>query len=397
MRTVVLGVSAAIAAYKACEILRGLQKAGCEVRVIMTERAREFVGPLTFQSLSGHPVVTEMFGPGATGTIEHIRLAREADLFLAAPCTADVIGKFAGGIADDFLTTFFMATDAPVLVAPSMNVVMWSHSPVQRNVRSLRKMGIHVVEPAEGDLACGEWGSGRLAPVDEIVDRALGILGIAGKGDLAGRRVLVTAGPTAEDLDPVRTLTNRSTGRMGFAVAREALARGAEVVLVHGPTHLKPPSGAVAVPVRSALEMREAVLERLEGTSIVVAAAAVSDFRPASYSESKLSKEKGEAERTVQLVRNPDVLAEAAAAPGREGRILVGFAVESGELEPNARRKMEEKDLDLVVANPVASFEVESSRALILDRRGESQPVGPAPKETVARAILDRVAELLGG
>lgn len=392
MKQVILGVSAGIAAYKACDVLRELQRSGCEVRVVMTERARSFVGPLTFAALTGHPVVTDVLDDEASWDFQHIRLARTADLFLVCPCTADVIGKLAGGIADDFLTTFFTATEAPTLLAPAMNAVMWAHAPVRRNVEMLRGMGVRFVGPAEGDLACGETGAGRLAPVDDIVEACLEILGRPrGLGRLAGRRVLITAGPTAEDIDPVRTLTNRSSGRMGFAMAREARERGAQVVLVHGPVSLEPPEGVEVLAIRSAREMRERVLERLAETQVLVGAAAVADYRPEECATNKLKKSAGEEERSVRLVRNPDILSDAAAAGGREGRLHVGFAVETEDLATNARRKLQAKDLDLIVANDASAMGGTDGELVIFDRDGEVLRAGPAGKDALARAVWDAV------
>jgi phosphopantothenoylcysteine decarboxylase/phosphopantothenate--cysteine ligase len=389
-------VSGGIAAYKACEIVRRLREAGCDVHVILTRHAQELIPALTLQVLSGNRAITGQFERIESPDIEHVELARRAELLLVAPATANAIGKFAAGIADDFLSTFFTATEAPTLLAPAMNSRMWRHPPVEDNLARLRELGVEVVGPEEGELACGESGPGRLAGVGTIVARALEILGAPAAGDLQGLRVLVTAGPTVEDLDPVRFLSNRSTGRMGFAMAREAALRGAEVVLVHGPTTLSPPPGCRAVPVRSAVEMRDAVMQALEGTDVFVAAAAVADYRFASPSPQKIHKE-GESLR-LELVRTPDVLAEVSAAPAE--RTLVGFAAETERMEESARRKLEAKGLDLIVANPVgregAGFASETNEAVLLDRDGGREEVARTSKDDLARRVWDRVVALRG-
>jgi len=364
---VALGVTGCIAAYKAVEILRGLQKRGASVRVVMTRHATEFVTPLTFQSISGSPVITEMFAPTDDPEIKHIQLAQSIDLLLVAPATANTLAKFANGIADDFLSTVYISTTARVLVAPAMNVEMWAHPATQENVRRLRERGVEFVNPEEGYLACRTVGAGRLAEPDEIVRRALGLMvSSVGAADLAGERVLITAGPTQEALDPVRFLTNRSSGKMGYAVAEAAIARGAEVTLISGPVSLAPPRGAITISVKSASEMHHAVMDNLEDTTMVVMAAAVADYRPASVSQQKIKKNGGGI--ALELEPTDDILA----AVCREGasRIVIGFAAETEHVIENARKKLAAKGADLIVANDVSAadsgFDVETNRIALV-------------------------------
>jgi phosphopantothenoylcysteine decarboxylase/phosphopantothenate--cysteine ligase len=389
---VVLGVTGCIGAYKACEVLRELQRRGADVRVVMTSAATRFVAPMTFEALSRHPVFHDQWAPGANGDIRHVSLADEADLLLVAPATANTLGKFARGIADDALSTLYLATRAPVLVAPAMNVNMYEHPAVQENLATLRARGALVVEPGSGYLACGWLGKGRLAEPEEIVDAAMAVL--ARRHDLEGETVLVTAGPTVEDIDPVRYLSNRSSGKMGYRLAEAARDRGAKVILVSGPTSLAAPHGVEVVPVRSAQDMQRAVAERVGPATVVIAAAAVSDFRPAEASPSKIKKDSRPA--TLDLVRTPDILQGLGEAKG--ARVLVGFAAETEDLVANARRKLEAKNLDLVVANDVtaegAGFGGDTNAVVLLKRDGSRIDVPVASKREVAERILDEVRAL---
>lgn len=393
---VVLGVSGCIAAYKAAELVRQLQQEGLEVQVILTRHAQEFIRPLTFAALSGEKVITEMFpaGEGSANVevaIEHIAVADSADLLLIAPATANVLGKLAHGIADDFLTTTFLATKAPVVVAPAMNVNMWEHPTVQENVARLRQRGVHIIEPDEGYLACGWTGPGRLAKTETIFAKVREVLGL--KRDLVNETVLVTAGPTCEDIDPVRFLTNRSSGRMGYAVAEAARRRGARVILVSGPTPLAPPPVDVFERVRTTEEMRAAVRKHLDAASIIVKTAAVADFRPAKPEARKIKRT-----RTLKLELQPtaDLLGDITALDGN--RLVVGFAAETDNVLENARAKLREKKLDVVVANDVteegAGFDVETNIITILTRDGRELPLGKMSKLEVAQRLLDEVARL---
>src|SRR5882724_4784052 len=346
---VALGVTGCIAAYKAVEVLRGLQKRGASVRVVMTRHATEFVGPLTFQSISGFPVIAEMFAPTDDPEIKHIQVAQSIDLLLVAPATANALAKFANGIADDFLSTLYISTTAPVLVAPAMNVEMWAHPASRENVRRLRERGVQFIDPEEGYLACRTVGPGRLAEPREIVRRACEIIGltatassnddvVARTQDLRGERVLITAGPTQEAIDPVRFLSNRSSGKMGFAVAEAALARGAAVTLITGPVSIAVPKGARTISVRSAAEMYEAVKGNLDDATMVVMAAAVADYRPASVHQQKIKKN-GSA-LVLDLEPTDDTLAAVAHEGG--SRVVIGFAAETENVIENARKKLKE-------------------------------------------------------
>jgi phosphopantothenoylcysteine decarboxylase/phosphopantothenate--cysteine ligase len=389
---VVLGVTGCIGAYKACEVLRELQRRDVDVRVAMTAAATRFVTPMTFEALSRHPVFHDQWAPGANGDIRHVSLADEADLLLVAPATANILGKFARGIADDPLSTLYLATRAPVLVAPAMNVNMLEHPAVQENLATLRARGVGVVEPGSGYLACGWLGKGRLAEVGEIVDAAMAAL--ARRRDLEGETVLVTAGPTVEDVDPVRFVSNRSSGKMGYRLAEAARDRGARVILVSGPTSLAAPHGVEVVAVRSAEEMQRAVAGRVGPATVVIAAAAVSDYRPAAASVSKIKKTDGAV--TLELVRTPDILKGLGEAKG--GRVLVGFAAETEDLVANARKKLEAKSLDLVVANDVtaagAGFGGDTNAVILLRRDGGRVDVPRASKREVAERVLDEVRAL---
>jgi len=396
---VVVGVTGCIAAYKAAELVRLLQQEQIEVQVVMTQHAQEFITPLTFAALTGQKVITEMFGQAGTranieAAIEHVALAENMDALVIAPATANILGKLAHGVADDFLTTLYLATKAPVVIAPAMNVNMWEHPTVQANVARLRERGVKVIEPDAGYLACGMTGPGRLAKPETIVATVLEVVGA--KRDFVGETVLVTAGPTCEDLDPVRYLTNRSSGRMGYAVAEAAARRGARVILVSGPTALAPPAGVELERVRTVEEMRRAVLARLSEASIVVAAAAVADFRAKRVQAQKIRR--GRRLLQLQLEPTPNILAAVAQAKGK--RLLVGFAAETTakDLVKNARAKLRAKKLDIVVANDVtqegAGFDVETNQVTLVTRDGRTLPLPRMSKLAVAQRLLDEVRRL---
>lgn len=400
MKRVALGVTGCIGAYKAAEILRGLQKEGAEVWVVMTRHAQEFIAPITFEALSGHKVITEMFARPKSDTalgdhveIEHIALAQAIDLLLVAPATANVLGKFSYGIADDFLTTLYLATPAPTLLAPAMNVEMWSHPAVQANVHTLKARGLHFVEPSAGYLACGMEGQGRLADVEPIVAAAMHLL--SRRATLSGERILVTAGPTIEDIDPARFISNRSSGKMGYALAEEAAARGAQVTLISGPTRLDPPAGVEWVPVRSSEQMLTAVLTRVPSSTVLIKAAAVADFRPAQVQPRKIKK--SDALTEIRLEPTTDILR--AVGKIKQGQIVVGFAAETETLLENAQKKLAEKDLDLIVANDVSSpqsgFDVDTNEVTLLDRSGGIERLPLLAKREVAARILDRVEGMI--
>jgi phosphopantothenoylcysteine decarboxylase/phosphopantothenate--cysteine ligase len=394
---VALGVTGGIGAYKAVEVARGLQKRGHDVVAIMTHSAARFVGPLTFEAITRHQVITDQFMPGANADIEHIALASSIDLLLVAPATANIIAKFANGIADDFLSTLFTATRAPVLMAPAMNTNMFGHFAVRANLDTLANRGVRFVEPGEGYLACGWIGKGRLAEPEEIVAGAEAILRPG--GPLRGTRVLVAAGPTYEDIDPVRYIGNRSSGRMGFAVASEARRRGAHVLLVAGPTLLEPPRVDEIVRVRGAREMHREVLARADRVDVVVMAAAVADYAPASAAPQKMQKD--DEDLKLVLRRTPDILADLGArrSSKAERPVLVGFAAETEDVVARATAKREKKQVDLIVANdvsrPDAGFDVDVNAVTIIGADGaETRPL--ESKARVAAAILDRVERLLG-
>ncbi len=401
MSLIALGISGGIGAYKSVEVARGLQRHGHDVVAVMTESATRFVGPLTFEAITQRRVVTDQFAEGTNANIEHIALASDIALLLVAPATANVIGKFANGIADDFLSALYLATPAPVVMAPAMNTNMLAHRAVQKNLEVLSERGVRFVEPGEGYLACGWVGKGRLAEPDEIVSAVQQQL--RPDGGLAGLCVLVTAGPTYEDFDPVRYLGNRSTGRMGFAVAAEAMARGARVLLVTGPTGLEPPSGAEVERVRSADEMHAAVMSRVAEADVVVMAAAVADYTPAEGpAEQKIRK--SDSDLTVALKRTPDILAELGRQRGGAARpVLVGFSAGTSDLVGQARDKLRAKGVDIVVANDVsradAGFAVDTNAATIVTAEDvdvdapQSVPLGT--KRALARVVLDRVQQFL--
>ena len=398
MSLIALGVTGGIGAYKAVEVCRGLQKHGHDVVAVMTRAAARFVGPTTFEAITRRPVITSQWKPGMNADIEHIAIADQIALLLVAPCTANVIGKFAHGIADDFLSCLYLATRAPVVLAPAMNSNMLGHEAVQQNLRLLTARGVRFVEPGEGYLACGWIGKGRLAEPAEVVAGALDALAPAGS-TLRGRRVLVTAGPTYEDIDPVRYVGNRSSGRMGFALATEARRRGATVTLIAGPTTLEPPPTDEFVRVRSALEMHAAVLVAANRADVVIMAAAVADYTVADPALQKISKTDGPV--TLVLQRTPDILAELVRLPSRAASgspVLVGFAAETGDALTKGRAKRTRKQIDLIVANdvsaPGAGFDVPTNEVTIIGEADE-QHVPMQDKHRVAQVILDRVETLL--
>jgi len=388
---VILGVTGCIGAYKSAVILRLLQKEGFEVFPVMTRSAQQFITPLTLEKLSGHPVVTDLFDD-QTAQIEHIDLARKSDLLLVAPATANILGKFAQGIADDFLSTLYLSTTTPVIMAPAMNVEMWHHQAVQDNVGILKERGVVLVEPGSGYLACGEVGEGRLAEPELVLEAVLN--NFDRKKSLLGKKVLITAGPTVEDIDPVRFLSNRSSGKMGYAMAGEARLRGAHVVLVSGPTQLEAPGSVDRVSVRSAAEMAEAVFHHFEDSNIVVMAAAVSDFTPSVPASEKIKKEK--MDPTIKLERATDILA--ILGERKTDQLLVGFAAETQEIRANARRKLNDKGLDLIVANDISrddrGFASDFNEAIFLDPSGEEQAFPNLPKSELARILWDRIESI---
>ncbi len=395
---VAVGVTGGVAAYKAAELVRFLQQEGLEVEVVMTRAAQEFVAPLTFAALTGRKVITEMFGAPESPTanvesaIEHIAVAQRIDALVIAPATADFLARMAGGLADDFLSTLVLATKAHVIVAPAMNVNMWEHPATQENLARLRGRGVRIVEPGDGYLACGMTGPGRLAEIEEIGRAVCETLGL--RHDLEGETLLITAGPTREAVDPVRYLSNRSSGKMGYALAEAALRRGARVILVSGPVALAPPQNAEFVPVRSAEEMRRAIFERLPQTTVVLMAAAVADYRPAKPSPQKIKR--GSAPLALELEPTPDILAEISAQKG--GRTLVGFAAETSDLAENARGKLLRKGADLVVANDVtrqgAGFDVDTNIVTLVRRDGSQADLPQMSKHDLASRLLDEVAAL---
>jgi phosphopantothenoylcysteine decarboxylase / phosphopantothenate---cysteine ligase len=401
---IALGVTGGVAAYKAAELVRRLQQEKIDIQVVMTRSAREFVTPLTFAALTGKKVITEMFGAddatpaNVESAIEHIAVAQRIDLLLVAPATADILGQFAHGIAGDFLSTLYLATKAPVVVAPAMNVNMWEHPATQENLNTLRARGVHVVDPDEGYLACGMTGAGRLAATETIVGKVCAVLGL--RHDFERQTVLVTAGPTCEDVDPVRFLSNRSSGKMGYAIAEAAVRRGARVILISGPTELSVPEGADWVPVRSTDEMRKAIHGRSIEASVVIMAAAISDYRPAAAQSQKLKR--GDSRLTLELEPTPDILAELGASPAHRGsdRILVGFAAETSNLAENARAKLMRKGADMIVANDVtqegAGFDTDTNIVTLFLRDGREIPLPKLAKFDVANHILDHILLLQG-
>ena len=398
MAIVALGVTGGIGAYKAVEVCRGLQQRGHEVVAVMTRAAARFVGPITFEAITRRPVITSQWRPGMNADIEHIAIADGIALLLVAPCTANVIGKFANGIADDFLSSLYLATKAPVLLAPAMNTNMLGHEAVQRNLQALASRGVHFVEPGDGYLACGWVGKGRLAEPGAIVEAAARLLEPV-DSSLRGRHVLVSAGPTYEDIDAVRYVGNRSSGRMGFAIAGEARRRGARVTLVAGPTLVQPPAVDTLVRVRSAAEMHEAVMHAAAGADAVIMAAAVADYTPAQAAAGKIAK--ADAPMTLTLQRTKDILADLGSMRngfGASAPVLVGFAAETDNVVSRAREKRARKKADLIIANDVSrpdrGFDADTNAVTIVGEHGD-EDVPLQSKDRVASVILDRVEDLL--
>jgi phosphopantothenoylcysteine decarboxylase / phosphopantothenate---cysteine ligase len=398
-KRVALGVSGGIAAYKAAEILRGLQRAGLTVRVAVTKRACEFITPLTFRALSGAHVIVDDYAPDNPDPIAHITFSQSVDLLLIAPATANIIAKFANGVADDFLTSTYLASNAPVLVAPAMNTTMWNHPATQRNLRRLREDGVRVVLPDAGEMACGTFGPGRLSEPERIVAAALEILkerAQHARQDMTGERVLITAGATREELDPVRFLSNRSSGRMGFALAEAAYRRGAIVTIVAGATSIEPPANIHLRRAISAEEMRDAVMKEVEGATVFIAAAAVSDYRPAQRSEAKIKK--ADENLTLVLEPTPDILAEVSKAK-KNGLLVVGFAAETDNVLEYARSKLERKKLDAIVANDItragAGFDTATNIITIVTRASDEPIELPLmSKLDAAHRIIDEIVRL---
>lgn len=393
-KTVVLGVTGSIAAYKACDIISGLKKQGLNVRVILTEAGAKIITPLALEAMSGVPVVTNMFSREAPWEIEHISLAKAAHLFLIAPATANFLAKAAHGIADDMLSTTILATRAPILVAPAMNSAMYLNPMVQENMAILEKRGYGFIRPGSGRLACGDEGVGKLAAVEDIIAAARAAL--YPRQDLKGKRILVSAGPTRERIDPVRYITNRSSGKMGYAIARAAAERGAKVTLVSGPVTLTPPQGVELVNIVSSLDMFEAVTSRFDACDALIMAAAPADFTPAKAVEQKIKKQGGGME--LSLVNTQDILAAVGARKG--GRTLMGFAAESENLAENAKAKLQRKNLDFIAANDIlamdAGFGVDTNRVTLYDDAGGSHDSGPMTKEALADWLLDALAQRMG-
>ena len=390
---VVLGVTGGIAVYKACELLRLLQKRGIDVFVVMTQNACRFVAPLTFETLSGHPVAVDTFDRPQTWEVEHIALAKRADLFLIAPATANIMGKMACGIADDMLSTTVMATRAPVLVAPAMNTGMWENAAVQQNVKTLRARGVEIVAPVSGHLACGDSGAGKLEDVAVIAERACELL--FAKKDMEGLRVMVTAGPSREALDPVRYISNRSSGKMGYAIAQAAQKRGAEVTLLSGPVAIEAPQGVKLVPFTTTQELLDRASELAQEQDLLIQAAAPADYRAKEVALQKIKKQGGEP-MTFTLVENPDVAATLGKAK-RSGQVFVGFAAETNDVLAHARDKLARKNLDMIVANdvtrPGAGFDVDTNIVTLITKDGQ-EALPMMSKAEVAQRILDRALAL---
>lgn len=398
-KKVALGISGGIAAFKAAEVLRGLQRAGCTVRVAMTKRACEFIQPLTFRALSGSHVIVDDYAPDNPDPIAHITFSQTVDLLLVAPATANIIAKFANGVADDFLTSTYLAATSPVLVAPAMNTSMWHHPATQRNLRQLQSDGVHVIEPDEGEMACGTIGPGRLSDPEKIVSAALDILRSSpgqSARDLADEHVLITVGATREAIDPVRFLSNNSSGRMGFAIARAAKTRGARVTVIAGATTVDPPDNVSVIRAYSAEEMHAAVMKELPKASVFIGAAAVADYRPVTRSLQKIKKT--ESSLTIELERTPDILQQVSSAK-HEGLLVIGFAAETENVLANAREKLQAKNLDAVIANDVTrdgvGFDTATNEVTIISRDSKAPLHVPLMQKTnVANMILDEVVRL---
>ena len=394
-KTVVIGVSGGIAVYKACDIVSRLKKLNANVHVIMTNNATEFVTPLTFQSLSQNYVVNDMFEEPKTWDVEHISLAKKADVFLIAPATANVIGKIANGICDDMLTTTVMATTGKVLIAPAMNTNMYRNPILQRNITILKELGYNFVDPESGRLACGDVGEGKLAQPEVIVNEVVNLLTDEEK-DLQGQKIMITAGPTVESIDPVRYLTNRSTGKMGYAIAKQAANRGAEVTLVSGPTNIAPPSNIKKlIKIESAKDMYNAIIENFDDNQVIIKSAAVADYKPKTYSDKKIKK--NDDDLVIKLDRNKDIAYELGKI--KKDKILVGFAAETNDIIENAKGKIQKKNFDFIVANDLteegAGFGTDTNIVKIIDKEGNINKYPQMKKDEVANVILDKVKSLL--
>lgn len=394
-REIIVGITGGIAAYKTAELVRSLTKKGANVHVVMTKNAMEFVNPLTYQTISGNPVTHNMFELLAGSKIGHISLSDIADQMVIAPATANVIGKIANGIADDFLTTMIMATVVPVLFVPSMNTKMWESRIVQDNIDRLRNVGYEFMEPATGDLACGWQGKGRMPAIEDILEKMEDIFT---EKDLVNERILITAGPTTEFIDPVRCITNRSSGKMGYAIAKIARRRGADVVLISGRTALPPPRIDVpTITVTTASEMRDAVMDHFRRATVVIKAAAVADYRCKNENCQKIKKRHGQEGITLELSRNPDILAELGANKGN--RIVVGFAAETNDLIEHATEKLQKKNLDMIVANDITQtgigFASDDNEVTIIDSAGRTRHVPRLPKDEIASIILDSIKKVI--
>jgi len=400
-KTIILGVCGGIAAYKSAELIRLFKKDGAEVWVVMTKSAKEFVSPLTFETLSGNPVYSDMFLDSSILNIQssismpHIDLGKRCDLFIVAPATANIIGKFANGIADDLLSTLYLSVTSPVLIAPAMNNNMYANPVVQENIKKLKGFNINFVEPGFGELACGDKGEGRLADLDVILSRAKGFL--SAKKDLNDKTVLVTAGPTHEPIDPVRFISNLSSGKMGYAVASAARRRGANVILISGPTSLPVPSGVRFISIKSASDMRREILKEVKKADVIIMTAAVSDFTPENYSEKKIKKEDTEG-ITVKLKKNPDILSEITSKlrntqSAIRNPIIVGFALETDGIIKNAKKKLREKNLDFIVANSINGFGSNQNKVTIIDKKGNLYDIPQMSKDGVAEIILDKIVK----
>jgi len=387
-KSIIVGVTGGIAAYKVVDIISQLKKKGADISVIMTKAAQEFVTPLTFQTISQNPVSTDMFALPITWEVEHIALADKADAILIAPATANIIGKIATGIADDMLTTVVLASKAPTVFAPSMNVNMYENQVTQRNLKILQKMGHYIIQPDEGYLACGYSGKGRLPKAEIIIDEVEYVLT---KKDFCGKKIIVTAGPTREEIDPVRYITNHSSGKMGYGIAKAARDRGGDVVLISGASHTRIPTGVKYIHVGSAIEMKNAVIDEFYNADIIIKAAAVSDYRPKNIHEQKIKK--SDDGLTLELVRNPDILFELGKKKGE--RILVGFAAETQDLIENARKKLKSKNLDMIVANDLtlegSGFDTDTNIATIISSDGNIEKLKKMRKKELSHIILDKI------
>lgn len=394
-KNIVIGITGGIAVYKSLDVISKLKKLRANINVIMTKAAAEFVSPLSFQSLSQNYVVTDMFAEPKTWDVEHISLAQKADLFLIAPATANIIGKMANGIADDMLSTTVMATRAPVLIAPAMNTNMYTNRVVQKNIQTLKDLDYKFVDPASGRLACGDYGVGKLATPEDIVEGIISVFKSLSDKPLKGKKVIITAGPTQEPIDPVRYITNHSSGKMGYSLAKASRDRGAEVILVSGPTNLEKPKGMKVVDIVTASQMYEAVLEHFDEADIIIKAAAVADYKPKEVSNNKIKKT--DSDLAIELSRNPDILLELGRR--KNNKILVGFAAETKDLLENAKGKVNRKNLDLIVANNIneagAGFKGDTNIVSIIDSFGNVEEYDKMKKEDISDIILDKVYDLI--